>query len=578
MIPLRWKLGALAAVLATVPLAIVGVLLIDVNARTVENLGREVQLAVLDDVARAIDAELAATQDGLDAVGHVLTDPDRDPDTALALASTLVVGHEALDHAAIYDREGALIDVLRDASAEGIEIAPVLDPELRAAAERDEVATGEAVATPDGTRVAVVIPLRGAEQSLTGFALSMASLEGVERRVERIAGERFPGIAASVMVVDDRMRIVLHADPRLAHGLPSARGLGILEDVDLALLERGFSRSGEYDAGDERMLASARAVPGRRWVVVAQVPTAVAYASLGQMRLIVGITIAIAIAMALAAGLLMSRRITAPIAQLVQMARALAERRFDRRAGVQTKDELSILGAAMDRAADDLAASDQRIKDEVAIRTDLGRYLPAQVVDRVVRREQDMALGGVRRSISVLFADVVGFTPMTERLRPEETVTVLNELFTIMTEIVFRHDGTVDKFVGDSVMAIWGAPSECEDHAIRAISAADDMLRFLETGATAWRERYGVEVRLAIGVHSGECVVGNIGSSTRMEYTAIGDVVNVASRLETLARPNQILISDATREAIGDAYDVNDLGEQALSGRRAALRVYEVIT
>src|SRR5690606_18474437 len=116
----------------------------------------------------------------------------------------------------------------------------------------------------------------------------------------------------------------------------------------------------------------------------------------------------------------------------------------------------------------------------------------------------------------------VQFTPLCERLPPDDVVALLNELFTIVTEIIFRHGGTVDKFIGDGIMAFWGAPAACDDHADRALAAADDILSWLEVGNDGWKERYGVELELAIGVNSGSPIIGNIGSSTRMEYTAIG--------------------------------------------------------
>jgi len=146
----------------------------------------------------------------------------------------------------------------------------------------------------------------------------------------------------------------------------------------------------------------------------------------------------------------------------------------------------------------------------------------------------------------------------------------------VLTELVFRHGGTVDKFVGDCVMAIWGAPTPQDDHARRAVEAAEDMLRWLETANPGWLERYGVTVQLAIGINSGEAVVGNVGSEKRMEYTAIGDVVNVAARLEAMARPQQILITAATRTAAGEDFDYADAGERLLAGRAEAVHLFEV--
>jgi class 3 adenylate cyclase len=264
------------------------------------------------------------------------------------------------------------------------------------------------------------------------------------------------------------------------------------------------------------------------------------------------------------------------VAALVTQADHLAHRRFDQRVAITSGDELELLGHALGNAASELAASEARIQREIAIRGDLGRYLPAEIVERVVSREQDMHLGGQRRAITVVFADVVGFTPLTERLAAEDTVKLLNELFSLLTEIVFRHGGTIDKFMGDSVMAIFGAPTDQPDHAARALSCAEDMLRFLDTGNAGWLERYGVRIELAIGVSSGECVVGNIGSERRMEYTAIGDVVNTAARLEAIARPNQILVAEATARAAGDGFELVDRGERELPGKKATVRLFEV--
>jgi len=244
---------------------------------------------------------------------------------------------------------------------------------------------------------------------------------------------------------------------------------------------------------------------------------------------------------------------------------------------VDTNDELSILGQALSNAAQELELSDKRIEDEIRIRSDLGRYLPAPLVDRIVEREQDMCLGGERSNITVLFADVVGFTPLAETHSAEEIVTLLNELFTILTEIIFRHQGTVDKFIGDSVMAFWGAPNPTENHAQLALKAAEDMQRWLDIGNEGWKQRFGIEIQLAIGVNTGEAIVGNFGSSERMEYTSIGDCVNIAARLESMARPGQILTTRDTVDAAKGCVQFLRLGNRKIIGRLAPLELFEVV-
>jgi class 3 adenylate cyclase len=125
-------------------------------------------------------------------------------------------------------------------------------------------------------------------------------------------------------------------------------------------------------------------------------------------------------------------------------------------------------------------------------------------------------------------------------------------------------------------MAIWGAPREQPNHADLAVAAADDMMRWLETGNATWKQRFGVTIQLAIGIHTGEAVVGNIGSERRMDYTAIGEMVNIAARLESIARPGQILTTSQTREAAGEVYDYLEVGEHRLSERGKPLMLYEV--
>ncbi|MCA9545292.1 MAG: hypothetical protein KC613_12900 [Myxococcales bacterium] len=180
------------------------------------------------------------------------------------------------------------------------------------------------------------------------------------------------------------------------------------------------------------------------------------------------------------------------------------------------------------------------------------------------------------QNVAVLFADVVGFTPLAESQPAEVVVTVLNELFTLLTDIVFRHGGTIDKFIGDCVMAVWGAPNPQGDHAERALLAAEDMMRWVEAAGAGWQARFGVDLQLAIGINSGEAVVGNVGSESRMEYTAIGDAVNVAARLEGIARPNQILITRATRDAAGDGFEYAPVGRRPVTGRAEPVQLFEV--
>src|SRR5262249_39207141 len=152
----------------------------------------------------------------------------------------------------------------------------------------------------------------------------------------------------------------------------------------------------------------------------------------------------------------------------------------DIKASTGRADELGKLEGAIDDMAKSLEAGEAEIERQTKLRGDLSRFMSKDLVDAIVRGEHDPALGGERRPATVLFADVVAFTPLSESRPPEQVVAMLNELFSVLTEVVFRHGGTVDKFVGDCIMAVWGAAVSQPDHADRALAAAEDMMHFLE--------------------------------------------------------------------------------------------------
>jgi len=575
-IPFRTKLTLLGAFLTIVPLTALGIALMSEASSTVRTMTREYQLSVAGDLGRTIESELRDAENALEAVGRVLTDLELPESTAIELAINLVAAHESIDHVGVYTRGGELLDVIREEGTAGVRPPEKLQDDLRELAAAENVATGAAVAGTPYSRVPIILPIRAGD-TVTGFVGSLVPLERVQTRVEQLSVERLDSLPDSLMVVDEEMRILAHSRLDDAQALSSARDLGALQGVGTLDLPGSLVKSGEFTGADGTpMVGTVTGLRSLPWAIVTQIPSDFAYASVTTMRRALIVVSVVAIVLALLIAFTIARQITRPIQELSSFAQDLADRRFDRRVTVNTRDELSVLGDVLSSAAADLQASEVRIREEEAIRKDLRRYLSGELVDRVVRREQDMKLGGERREVSLLFADVVAFTPIADSLAAEDTVGLLNELFTILTEIVFRHEGTVDKFIGDSIMAIWGAPEFQPDHAKRAIAAAEDMMRWLEAGNAGWRQKFDVTVELAIGINTGQAVVGNVGSETRMQYTAIGDVVNVAARLESIARPQQILITEATKRSAGDDFSYVSIGERPLAGRRDMVNLFVV--
>jgi adenylate cyclase len=190
------------------------------------------------------------------------------------------------------------------------------------------------------------------------------------------------------------------------------------------------------------------------------------------------------------------------------------------------------------------------------------RYVAPEIVGEILRGGQDaLQLGGKLTDIAVLFVDIRGFTPMSELLEPPRVVEILNHYLTLTSSCIIRHGGTLDKFVGDATMAFWGAPLPQEDYTLKAARAALDMVEGSQALGAELLERYGRTVSFGIGIHCGKAVVGNIGAPIRMDYTAIGDTVNTAARLEANAPGGKVLISRAVADALGDMAKTTSLGD-----------------
>ena len=204
------------------------------------------------------------------------------------------------------------------------------------------------------------------------------------------------------------------------------------------------------------------------------------------------------------------------------------------------------------------------------------RFLDARVVAELIDKgEIDFRQQAEAREISVLFSDIRGFTALSEVSAPEAVVAMLNGYFSRQVGVIFAHGGTLDKFIGDAIMAFWGAPAAQADHAARAVTAALAMSDALEE-LRGQLGAIGAELEIGIGIHSGSAVVGLIGSSDRLDYTAIGDTVNLASRVEGLTKGvARVLVTEATREAAGDAFAWRDCGVHQVKGREEGVRLFE---
>ena len=225
----------------------------------------------------------------------------------------------------------------------------------------------------------------------------------------------------------------------------------------------------------------------------------------------------------------------------------------------------------------DNAVFQEREKNK--LRDVLKRYVSEKVVDEILKDPESAGLGGKRQKVTVMFGDLRGFTPMAEKMDPKELVKFLNEYFTVMTEIIFKHGGTIDKYIGDAIMALFGAPVPHKDDTLHCVQAALEMQRELDRLNKKWaRAGLSVQFKLGIGINVGEMVVGNLGSPQYMNYTVIGDNVNLAARLESNAKPGQVLVSKAVHDVVESHVVDIKLPPLMVKGKTEPVSVYEVKT
>jgi adenylate cyclase len=246
-----------------------------------------------------------------------------------------------------------------------------------------------------------------------------------------------------------------------------------------------------------------------------------------------------------------------------------------------TEDDLELLKAIGCQMAMviEQASLNEQIREEERMRNRLERFHSPQVIDMILKEsheEKENIMEPKDLTATILFTDIVGFTGLSEEMSPREINLMLNQFFSRMTDIIFKYDGMIDKFIGDCLMAVFGAPKERKRDSEKAIRAAleirKELAKMMESGELVKK------FNIRFGINTGKVVAGNIGSPNRMEYTVIGDPVNIASRLESIASPNQILIGDETYKLVKGKFKIQKVGPKKVKGKAAEVMVYEVLS
>jgi adenylate cyclase len=269
--------------------------------------------------------------------------------------------------------------------------------------------------------------------------------------------------------------------------------------------------------------------------------------------------------------ILFTQFMTRHVKKLMNGVKKIGRGEFGTRVKIKSKDEIGDLAIAFNDMAGNL---EKKEMIEGAFR----RYVSHQIADRILNEPGRYieSLKGIRKEVSILFADIRGFTSKAEKLPPEIVVNFLNEYLTYMTRAVFKYEGTLDKFTGDGIMAIFGAPVDQKDSTLRAIKSAVEIQKEAEAINKKRIEKGEEPLYIGVGVNTGEVVVGNIGYEDRLDYTVIGDAVNLASRLVDIANGREVLIGDNAYLKVREQVVVEPVGSKRLRGRRDMVNIYKL--
>jgi class 3 adenylate cyclase len=262
---------------------------------------------------------------------------------------------------------------------------------------------------------------------------------------------------------------------------------------------------------------------------------------------------------------------TGPIRQLEEGTERIGAGQFDHRINIATGDEFERLATRFNRMAGELAVSQER-SERIAR---LKRFLAPQVAELVEKAGDESVLAGQRAEVVVVFCDLRGFTAFSARFGPEEIMQVLGDYYEALGSIITRYEATLTNFSGDGLMVLVNAPVPCAEPALRAVEMATDMQKVVQSLVAGWRSR-GYKIGFGVGLAMGRATVGRIGYESRVEYTAIGNVVNLASRLCSSAEDEQILIDPALAEAVRDKLPLIALGTRRFKGFDKELAVFSV--
>ena len=379
------------------------------------------------------------------------------------------------------------------------------------------------------------------------------------------------GQSGDAFVLDSAGRLVAHPDISLVLRGENDPAAARLKELQQATIAGGGETIEGRDAERRAVIAAMAPIPGPDWTAFVEEPASEAFIPLRAALWRTTLLLLAGAAFAAALGYLLARRMTGPIRLLGQGAAAIGAGHFDHKIDIATGDELEVLATRFNEMAGELALSQERSERIVRLK----RFLAPQVAELVEASDQEALLDSHRAEIVAVFCDLRGFTSFSHTARPEEMMGLVQEYYEALGEIITRYEATLTCFMGDGLMLLLNAPVPCPEPAMRGVRMAMEMQAAIQSVMSGWRAR-GHTIGFGMGLAKGPAIVGRIGYEGRSDYTAIGNVVNLASRICGAAEDGQILMDAAVAAEIGDELPLVPLGSRMLRGLTEAVSVFSV--
>ncbi|MBK9295192.1 MAG: HAMP domain-containing protein [Oligoflexia bacterium] len=386
-------------------------------------------------------------------------------------------------------------------------------------------------------------------------------------RLDRIQ-KLFSSISERIIYLVDRQgRVLAHPNEKLALDAKNLNYIPVVSKAITQSVSKGQMKFEDPDTGETFVAAFAKTPFGV--TVISQVPEEIILEPSRHVRREAFFITGLVLSAALFFIILFAATLTRPLEILVEATKKIAKGDFNSPVHIATKDEVGELASSFDKMIDGLKERDK-------VKTLFGKFHGTGIANKLMSGE--MKLGGENRDATVFFSDIRGFTSFSEKVTPEDVVNMLNEYFKIMVSIINANHGVVDKFIGDAIMAVWGAPESHGNDAANALKACIQMRVAVEKLNQERIAKGQPEIKIGMGLHSGPLIAGTIGSDDRMEYTVIGDTVNMASRIEaaTKAYGTDLLVSEVTYERVKDLFISELAGTAEVKGKSEPLKLFKV--